>query len=75
MAKDIRVDLGFVGGGGTALEIPEAQIEGFRSALKDTDNPWFTVTSSDGAETYVDLSKIVYVRVASTSRSIGFSHA
>lgn len=74
MAKDIRVDLGFIGGGGTAVDVPEEQIEAFRAALTAKTDPWFTVTSSDGAETFFDISKIVYVRVDSTSRRIGFSH-
>jgi len=31
--------------------------------------------SADGTETLVDLSKLVYVRVGTTTRTIGFAHA
>lgn len=74
MAKDVRVEIGFVGGGNTAIGVPEDALESFRSALKGADEQWFSATSSDGAEFLVDLSKVVFVRVAATNRSIGFAN-
>lgn len=76
MAKDVRVEIGFVGGGNTAIGVPEGDLENFRSALlTGASEPWFSTTSTDGAEFLVDLSKVVFVRVAATNRTIGFSHA
>lgn len=77
MAKDTRVEIGFVGGGNTSFEVPEDQLQGFMSNLRDAQsaNSWFTVTSGDGSQFIMDLSKVVFVRVAATSRTIGFAHA
>ena len=76
MAKDISVEIGFVGGGSTAVQIPEGNLEDFTKALKTEHRErWYTVTSSDGGEFLVDLSNVVFARVGSRSRSIGFAHS
>jgi hypothetical protein len=71
MAKDISVELGLVGGGSTAVSVPDEQLQGFREALKG--EGWTTITNTDGAEFSIDVTKVVYVRVAAQSRGIGFS--
>lgn len=73
MAKDIRIDLGFAGGGSTTVGVPEESIDAWRDAVKAGDG-WHSVVSTDGTETLVDLSKLVYVRVGTTSKAIGFAH-
>lgn len=75
MAKDISTEIGFEGGGSTAVSIPEDAVEGLLTALKSGGDPWHTITSSDGATFLVDTTKVVFVRVASGNRSIGFAHA
>ncbi len=76
MAKDISIEIGFVGGGSTAITLPEDQLEPFTTALRQGQSDrWYTVTSSDGGEFLVDLSNVVFARVGARSRSIGFSHA
>jgi hypothetical protein len=71
MAKDISVELGLVGGGSTAVSVPEDQLSDFRDALKG--DGWTTITNTDGAEFSIDVSKVVYVRIAAQPRGIGFS--
>lgn len=74
MAKDISIEIGFIGGGSTAIALPEDKLEDFTSALtKGQADRWYAVTSSDGGEFLVDLSNVVFARVGSRSRSIGFS--
>lgn len=75
MAKDISVEIGFEGGGNTAVSMPEDTVEAFTKALTTGGDPWHTITSADGSTFIVDTTKVVFVRVASTSRSIGFAHA
>ena len=75
MAKDISVEIGFVGGSNTAVGIPEGDVDAFTTALTSGGDPWYTLTSGDGTTFIVDTTKVVFVRVASSSRSIGFAHA
>lgn len=76
MAKDISVEIGFAGGGSTAITLPEDQLESFTTALRQGQSDrWYAVASSDGGEFLVDLSNVVFARVGARSRSIGFSHA
>ena len=76
MAKDISIEIGFAGGGSTAVGVPEDEVGTFITALKDGQrDQWFSVTSTDGAEFLVDLSKVQFVRVAKSSRGIGFGNA
>lgn len=76
MAKDISIEIGFSGGSSTGASVPEEQIEAFTKALTAGQrDQWYTVASSDGGEFLVDLSSVVFVRVAARGRSIGFSHA
>ncbi len=75
MAKDISIEIGFAGGGSTAIAIPEDKLEDFTTALTtEHSNRWYAVTSSDGGEFLVDLSNIVFARVGARNRTIGFAH-
>lgn len=71
MAKDISVELGLEGGGSIAISVPDDQLSDFREALKG--DGWTSVANTDGAEFSVDVSKVVYVRIAAQPRGIGFS--
>lgn len=72
MAKDISVEIGFVGGASTSVGIPEEAVAAFKTALQSAGDPWYTITSGDGATFIIDTTKVVFVRVASGNRSIGF---
>ena len=73
MAKDVTIEIGFSGGGSTGFSVPDDHLERFTSALKEGQSErWYTVESTDGAEIIVDLSSVVFLRVGSRGRSIGF---
>jgi hypothetical protein len=76
MAKDIRVEIGFTGGGSTAASIPEGELEGFTTALTaGQKDQWYTISAGDGGEFLVDLSNVIYMRIGAKNRSIGFAEA
>lgn len=75
MAKDISVEVGFSAGSSTSVSVPEDKLEDLTKALTSDASGWYTVESNDGSRFLIDTSKVVFVRVAATSRSIGFSHA
>ena len=76
MAKDISLEIGFSGGGSTAIAVPEADLEGILGAVtKGQPDRWYTVSSSDGGQFIVDLASVVFVRVGARNRSIGFANA
>jgi len=73
MAKDISIEIGFSGGGSTAITLAEDKLEGFTKSLtSEQSERWYTVTSADGGEFLVDLSSVVFARVGTRGRSIGF---
>ena len=75
MAKDISVEIGFTGGGSTAVSVPEEKLEALTQALKaGQSDRWYSIESSDGGEFLIDLSNVVFARVGSRTRSIGFTH-
>lgn len=75
MAKDISVEIGFIGGGSTGISVPEDKLEDFTKALRtEHRDRWYSIISSDGAEFLVDLANVVFVRVGARNRSIGFAH-
>ena len=75
MAKDVSIQLGFTGGGNAAVAVPEDKLEDFLKALKTEHRErWYTVEATDGGECLIDLSNVVFARVGSRSRTIGFAH-
>lgn len=76
MAKDVSVEIGFAGGGSTAVSMPDDSLEAFTAAVTAAERGgWYTVVSSDGGEFLVDVTSVVFVRVGTRNRSIGFSNA
>lgn len=76
MAKDISVEIGFAGGGSTGVAMPEDKLEDFTRALTtEHRDRWYSVTGSDGGEFLLDLSNVVFARIGTRGRAIGFSHA
>lgn len=74
MAKDISTEIGFEGGTNAVVGVPEDSVDTFLNALKQGKGEWYEVASSDGATLLVDTSKVVFVRLASTSKTIGFAN-
>lgn len=75
MAKDVSIEIGFSGGGSTAVSVPEDKLEDFTKALTtEHRDRWYSVQGTDGGEFLVDLSSVVFARVGSRNRTIGFAH-
>lgn len=74
MAKDTRIDIGFDGGAATSAELAPERVAELRSAVEGgaAAGTWFALMASDGGEVVVDLAKVVYLRIAPTSRTAGF---
>jgi len=71
--KPRRVDIGFSGGQAFAVRLTEAEYRSLREALEsDRSNRWHSLTSED-SEVLIDLAQIVYVRLDTEQRGMGFS--
>jgi hypothetical protein len=69
-----RVDVGFAGGQVLALRLTEDAHGGLTRALHDETARWHEVATEDSA-VLVDLSQVVYVRLDTEQRGVGFSSA
>jgi hypothetical protein len=73
-----RVEIGFDGGQVMVARLSAEQLDALKGAVASTDKlaseagGWYELDSSDGAIS-LDLRKIVFVRRAAASHTIGFS--
>ena len=71
--KPRRVDIGFSGGQAFAARLGEDEYRTLREALEsDRSQRWHSITSED-AEVLIDLSQVVFVRLDTEQRGVGFS--
>ncbi len=71
--KPRRVDIGFSGGQAFAVRLTEQEYRSLREALEsDRSERWHSLTSED-SEVLLDLAQIVYVRLDTEQRGMGFS--
>jgi hypothetical protein len=71
--KPRRVDIGFSGGQAFSIRLGEAEYRSLREALEsDRSERWHTLASED-ADVLVDLAQVVYVRLDTEQRGMGFS--
>jgi hypothetical protein len=69
-----RVDIGFSGGQAFPVRLDEAEYGALRKALEAGSERWHKLASED-AEVLIDLSQVVYVRLDTEQRGVGFSGA
>jgi hypothetical protein len=73
-----RVEIGFDGGQVMVARLSAAQLDALKQAVASTDKlaseagGWYELDSTDGAIS-LDLRKVVFVRRAAASHTIGFS--
>ena len=68
-----RVDIGFNGGQAFSVRLTEDEYRSLREALEsDRSERWHSLTSED-SEVLIDLAQIVYVRLDTEQRGVGFS--
>jgi len=74
MASDAkRVEIGFDGGQVVSVRLDDAGFNELRTAVQESEG-WHDVTTEEGSFA-LDLRKVVFVRAAGGSHSIGFSNA
>jgi hypothetical protein len=71
--KPRRVDIGFSGGQAFAVRLGEDEYRALREALEsDRSQRWHSLTTED-SEVLIDLAQVVYVRLDTEQRGVGFS--
>ena len=71
--KPRRVDIGFSGGQAFAVRLDEAAYRSLREALEsDRSERWHSIESED-SQVLIDLAQVVYVRLDTEQRGVGFS--
>ncbi len=71
--KPRRVDIGFNGGQAFSVRLGESEYGSLREALEsDRSERWHSITSED-SEVLIDLAQVVYVRLDTEQRGVGFS--
>ena len=79
-AEANRVEIGFDGGQVMVARLSVEQLDALKQAVASTDKlaseagGWYELDSTDGAIS-LDLRKVVFVRRAAASHTIGFSGA
>jgi hypothetical protein len=72
MAADVqRITIGLAGPQVLDLRVGEEAYRNLRDALEAGAPGWHTIPTQD-SEVYVDLSKVVYVSLASQEQRVGF---
>ena len=66
-----RVTIGLVGMQVLDLRVTDDAYQELRKVLEGAEPGWHTIPTPD-AEVYVDLSKVVYVSLASQEHRVGF---
>ena len=68
-----RVDIGFSGGQAFPVRLDEDSYRALRAALEgDRSERWHLLTTEE-SEVLVDLAQVVYVRLDTEQRGVGFS--
>ena len=71
--KPRRVDMGFSGGQAFTVRLDEDSWRGLREALEsDRSERWYSLATED-SDVLIDLAQVVYVRLDTDQRGVGFS--
>jgi len=70
-AEAQRITIGLAGPQVLDLRVTDEAYKGLRNALEGGTPGWHTIPTQD-SEVYVDLSKVVYVSLASQEHRVGF---
>lgn len=70
MAKMIQVEIGFDGGQVIPARLSEGQVKDLRKALGSGDSP-HEIEIEEGS-LLVDLGKVIFVRISSDAKTVGF---
>jgi hypothetical protein len=71
MADTQRVEIGITGGQVVSVRLEEDRLGDLRKAV-EKDSGWYDLETDDGTLA-LDLDKVVFVRIAGATHTIGFS--
>jgi hypothetical protein len=71
MANTQRVEIGFAGGQVVSVRLAEKPLADLRQQVERHED-WYDLETDDGSVA-IDLSKVVFVRIAGAPHTIGFS--
>ena len=71
MANTQRVEIGFTGGQVVSVRLEEKPLADLRQQV-ERNQDWYDLETDDGSVA-IDLSKVVFVRIAGAPHTIGFS--
>ncbi len=74
-ARPRRVDIGFSGGQAFPVRLDEDAYRGLREALESGGSDRWHVLTTEDSEVLIDLAQVVYVRLDTEQRGVGFSGA
>lgn len=70
---DMRIEIGFAGGGSTVTTVDEVELQKLESALTSGDGPWLRMPAKDDEELLIHTAQVVFVRVNHVLRQVGFA--
>ena len=73
--SEVRIELGFVGGGGVTSTVETEQWEQLEAALSRGDSGWVTLPERDGDQIVVAVDKVIFARIRQISHTVGFAGA
>lgn len=73
--SDVRVEIGFTGGGSATSTLAAAEWEQLQAAIMGVNSGWVSVPALDDERLVVNTSQVVFVRVNEVLRNIGFAGA
>lgn len=71
MAAMQRAEIGFSGGQVVSVRLAEKRLNELRKAIESGEG-WYDLETDDGTIA-LDLAKVVFVRIAASAQTIGFS--
>lgn len=70
---DIRIEIGFAGGGSTTTTIGESEWGELEGVLQGNEARWLKLPAKDDEEILLNTSQVVFVRVNAVLRQVGFA--
>jgi hypothetical protein len=70
---DMRIEIGFAGGGSTVTTIGTSEWGELEAALQANAGSWMKLPAKDDEEILLNTSQVVFVRVNAVLRQVGFA--
>jgi hypothetical protein len=71
--NEVRIELGFSGGGGVTATVDEAEWDQLKASLDKGEGGWASLTEKDDETLLLSVDKVIYARAKQVNRSVGFA--